>query len=56
LALGADHNLPYVIDSFRYQGYFGDDGTPHLLKRPQPREDELPLTQSVVDFGALRGH
>ena len=54
--LGADHNLPYVIDSFRYQGYFEDDGTPHLLKHPQRREDELPLTQSVVDFGALRGH
>ena len=22
----------------------------------QPREDELPLNQSVVDFGASRGH
>jgi len=48
--LGADHNLPYVIDSFRYQGYFEDDGTPHLLKHPQPREDELPLSYTVVDF------
>jgi hypothetical protein len=56
LPLGADHNLPYVFDSFRYQGYFEDDGTPHLLKHPQRREDELPLTQSVVDFGASRGH
>ena len=54
--LGADHNLPYVIDSFRYQGYIGDDLTPHLLKNPQPREDELPLNQSLVDFGASRGH
>jgi hypothetical protein len=53
--LGADHNLPYVIDSFRYQGYFEDDGTPHLMKHAQRREDELPLTQSVVDFGASRG-
>jgi murein DD-endopeptidase MepM/ murein hydrolase activator NlpD len=53
--LGADHNLPYVIDSFRYQGYFEDDGTPHLLKNPQPREDELPLNQSVVDLGAPGG-
>lgn len=54
--LGADHNLPYVFDSFRYQGYFEDDGTPVLSKNPQPREDELPLNQSVVDFGASRGH
>jgi hypothetical protein len=52
--LGADHNLPYVFDSFRYQGFIGDDLTPHLLDHPQPREDELPLTQSVVDFGASR--
>jgi murein DD-endopeptidase MepM/ murein hydrolase activator NlpD len=56
LALGADHNLPYVIDSFRYRGYFEDDGTPVISKNPQSREDELPLTQSVVDFGASRGH
>ena len=55
-ALGADHNLPYVFDSFRYQGYFEDDGTPHLLKNPQPREDELPLNQSVVKFGASPEH
>jgi hypothetical protein len=54
--LGADHNLPYVFDSFRYQGFIGDDLTPHLLKNPQPREDELPLNQSVVDFGASRGN
>jgi hypothetical protein len=54
--LGADHNLPYVFDSFRYQGFVGDDLTPHLLKNPQPREDELPLNQSLVDFGASRGH
>lgn len=54
--LGAEHNLPYVIDSFRYQGYFEDDGTPHLLKHPQRREDELPLDYTVVNFGALRGH
>ncbi len=56
LPLGADHNLPYVFDSFRYQGYFEDDGTPHLSKNPKPRQDELPLNQSVVDFGAPRGH
>ena len=56
LPLGADHNLPYVFDSFRYQGYFGDDGTPHLLKNPQPREDELSLNQSIVDFGVPRGN
>jgi len=54
--LGADHNLPYVFDSFRYQGFIGDDLTPHLLKNPQQREDELPLNQSLVDFGASRGH
>jgi murein DD-endopeptidase MepM/ murein hydrolase activator NlpD len=55
-ALGADHNLPYVFDSCRYQGFIGDDLTPHLLKNPQPREDELPLNQSLVDFGAPRGN
>jgi len=54
--LGADHNLPYVFDSFRYQGFIGDDLTPHLLKNPQQREDELPLNQSLVDFGAPRGN
>jgi Peptidase family M23 len=54
--LGADHNLPYVFDSYRYQGYIGNDLTPHLLKNPQPREDELPLNQSLVDFGAPRGN
>ena len=52
LPLGADHNLPYVFDSFRYQGYISDDLTPHLLKNPQPREDELPLSQSVEAFPA----
>jgi hypothetical protein len=56
LALGADHNLPYVFDSYAYQGYFEDDGTPVISKNPQPREDELPLSQSVVDFGSSRGH
>lgn len=56
LPLGADHNLPYVFDSFAYQGRFEDDGTPVLLKNPQPREDELPLTQSLVNFGASRGN
>jgi murein DD-endopeptidase MepM/ murein hydrolase activator NlpD len=55
LPLGAENNLPYVIDSFRYQGYIGDDLTPHLLKTPEPREDELPLAQSVVTFGAPGG-
>jgi hypothetical protein len=54
--LGADHNLPYVFDSYAYQGFIGDDLTPHLLENPRPREDELPLTQSVVDFGASRGN
>jgi hypothetical protein len=56
LPLGADHNLPYVFDSFAYQGRFEDDGTPVLLKNPQPREDELPLTESLVNFGASRGN
>jgi hypothetical protein len=54
LPLGADHNLPYVIDSFRYQGFIGDDLTPHLLKNPQHSEDELPLSQSVETFPAPR--
>jgi len=54
LPLGADHNLPYVFDSFRYQGFIGDDLTPHLLENPQPREEELPLTQSVETFPASR--
>jgi murein DD-endopeptidase MepM/ murein hydrolase activator NlpD len=56
LPLGADHNLPHFFDSLRYQGYFGDDGTPNLLKNPQPREDELSLNQSIVDFGSPRGN
>ena len=54
LPLGADHNLPYVIDSFRYQGYIGDDLTPHLLENPQHREEELPLSQTVEAFPAPR--
>lgn len=52
LALCADHNLPYVFDSFAYQGYFRDDLTSVLLKNPEPREDELPLDQSIVTFPA----
>jgi hypothetical protein len=52
LPLGADHNLPYVFDSFTYQGRFEDDGTPDLLDTPEPREDELPLYQSIVTFPA----
>ena len=56
LPLGAKHNLPYVIDSFRYQGFIGDDLTPQLLNKPQPRRDELPLSQSVEAFPAPRGH
>jgi hypothetical protein len=52
LPLGADHNLPYVIDSFDYQGFFDDAGTPQLLKNLQPREDELPLSRSVEAFPA----
>ena len=52
--LGAENNLPYVFDSFRYQGFIGDDLTPHLLKNPQHREDELPLYPSVVTFPAPR--
>jgi murein DD-endopeptidase MepM/ murein hydrolase activator NlpD len=53
--LGADHNLPYVFDSFVYQGYLEDpDGTPILLDTPEPREDELPLYQSLVTFPAPR--
>ena len=52
LPLGANHNLPYVIESFRYQGFFGEDLTPHLLDNPQPREEELPLSQSVEAFPA----
>ena len=56
LALGADHNLPYVFDPFAYRGRIeGDLNTPVLLKNPEPREDELPLDRSVVDFGSPRG-
>jgi murein DD-endopeptidase MepM/ murein hydrolase activator NlpD len=54
LPLGAENNLPYVIDSFRYQGYIGDDLTPHLLENPQLREEELPLSQTVEAFPAPR--
>jgi hypothetical protein len=56
LPLGAENNLPYVFDSFRYQGRIEDDLTPDLLDNPEPREEELPLTQSVVAFGASGGH
>jgi murein DD-endopeptidase MepM/ murein hydrolase activator NlpD len=52
LPLGADNNLPYVFDSFRFQGFFDDNLTPHLLDNPQSREDELPLSQSVEAFPA----
>jgi murein DD-endopeptidase MepM/ murein hydrolase activator NlpD len=52
LPLGADNNLPYVFDSFRFQGFFDDNLTPHLLDNPQHREDELPLSQSVEAFPA----
>jgi murein DD-endopeptidase MepM/ murein hydrolase activator NlpD len=54
LPLGAENNLPYVFDSFRFQGFIGDDLTPHLLDNPQPREEELPLSQSVEAFPAPR--
>jgi hypothetical protein len=54
LPLAAENNLPYVIDSFHYQGFIGDDLTPHLLDNPQPREDELPLSQSVEAFPTPR--
>jgi len=55
LPLRVDHNLPYVFDSFAYRGYIEDDLTPVLLENPEHREDELPLAQSVVNFGAPRG-
>jgi hypothetical protein len=38
LPLGADRNLPYVFDSFRYQGRIGDDLMPVLLDTPEQRE------------------
>jgi len=56
LVLGTNHNLPYIFDSFAYRGHIKDDRTSVLLKHPQHREDELPLTQSVVTFNVLRGH
>jgi murein DD-endopeptidase MepM/ murein hydrolase activator NlpD len=52
LPLGADHNLPYVFDSFVYQGHYEDGLTPILLDTPEPREDELPLDRSLVSFPA----
>jgi hypothetical protein len=58
LPLGADHNLPYVFDSFRYQGHMEigeQDLTPVLLENPVLREDELPLALSIVTFPAPRG-
>jgi murein DD-endopeptidase MepM/ murein hydrolase activator NlpD len=54
-ALGADHNLPYVFGSFAYQGRIEDDLTPVLLGNPEHREEELPLAQSVANFGASGG-
>ena len=56
LPLGAAHNLPYVFDSFRYQGRIEDDLMPDLLDTPEPSEEKLPLTQFVVAFGACGGH
>ena len=56
LVLGTDHNLPYIFDSLAYRGHIEDDRTSVLLKHPQHREDELPMTQSVVNFDVLRGH
>jgi murein DD-endopeptidase MepM/ murein hydrolase activator NlpD len=56
LPLGADHNLPYVIDSFRYQGFIDEDQLFHPSRPPQPREDELPLFPTVVTFPAPEGH
>ena len=56
--LGAEHNLPYVFDSFVYQGRFVDEasgGHSILLDTPEPREDELPLANSLVTFPAPRG-
>jgi hypothetical protein len=50
LALGADHDLPYVFDSFAYQGRIEKDLTPILLKHPQPHEEKLPLAKTVVTF------
>jgi hypothetical protein len=58
LPLGADHNLPYVFDSFRYQGHMEigeQDLTPVLLENPVLREDELPLALSIATFPAPRG-
>jgi hypothetical protein len=55
--------LPYVIDSFEYQGqisaqqlYDADDyltGTffgPDRLPAPEPRTEQLPLAWSIVNF------
>jgi hypothetical protein len=37
-------------------GNSGNTTAPHLLKNPQPREEELPLSQSVETFPTPRGH
>jgi len=55
--------LPYVIDSFDYQGQIsaqqlydadfyltGNFFGPDRLPSPQPRADQLPLAWSIVDF------
>ena len=56
LALGADNNLPYVFDSYVLQGHYEDSVTPVLLDKPEARQDELPLDQSLVTFPAPRGN
>ena len=56
LPLGADNNLPYVFDSYVLQGHYEDALTPVLLDKPEARQDELPLNQSLVTFPAPRGN
>ena len=56
LPLGADNNLPYVFDSYVLQGHYEDSVTPVLLDKPEARQDELPLDQSLVTFPAPRGN
>lgn len=56
LALGADNNLPYVFDTFDYQGFLdAADGTPNLLPAAEARRNELPMAFSVVTFAAPEG-
>jgi murein DD-endopeptidase MepM/ murein hydrolase activator NlpD len=56
LELGADNNLPYVFDTFDYQGFLdAADGTPNLLNTPEARAYELPLAFSAVTFAASEG-